>query len=188
MFETKPKPLEIEYKTQKKPFTLKPEVFQKKDEFFTKNFEEKNMNFTLKNIRKKAFEEWEKKKIEEKEKEKKLELLRNFSLEQKKIEENQQWKQQILDKIQSQKAANPQKTKKKRKKGLKKRKSMLFLIENSPFYKEKNKTAENFMRKREEHGKKLMKESFVEIGKGKKLDYRNEDELISLLVEKYNYC
>ena len=100
--------------------------------------------------------------------EQKKELQRKVSIEQKEQAQIEIWKNNLLQKIQSQKAARLQsKSKKKhKKKGKKRQKSLLVLVKSSPFYKEEAKTASNF---------------FPNIRKGGS----NENEIIELLVEKY---
>lgn len=100
--------------------------------------------------------------------EQKKELQRKLSMEQKELAQIEIWKNNLLQKIQSQKAARlASKSKKKhKKKGKKRQKSLLVLVKSSPFYKEEAKTATDFL---------------PSIRRG----VSNENEIIELLVEKY---
>jgi len=122
-----------------------------------------------------VFEEWERKKLLQKEQEQKREIQRKMSIEQQELLEHELWKNRLMQKIQSQKASmrNVSKSRKKHnKKGKKRQKSMLLLIENSPFNREDAKTTIDYFPN--------LKQG---LSKEKSLD---ENEFINLLVEKYN--
>ena len=192
VFITKP----IENKTVKKDiYNSKFEETQgiKNQAIYNSNLDkfEENLNKPLKDMKKTTelvFEEWQKRKYLQKQKELRLEALRTQSIEQKRILDNELWKKQVIEKIQNQKAAaqKNEKPKKKRRKGKKKQKSLLYLVENSPFSVmiERGRTMQNFKQK---ENKGIDFPKIEGLLKSSKIDFNNDDEYINLLVERYNY-